>query len=175
MNKPTEVSYENYEEMLGILPPERHIFGTAFLVGEPSDHEGPENAPRYAMYSTGKEEKYYFHGPKTVAQFNEMVAEAKADPKSKFIYHPAQEFKDQVNEIIAQKESEEPKLPIETLKEMIENHIERHWVANPAKEGQMLDIIEQISGAHFSMTTQNAMEIVIESIEQSALYEKPVE
>jgi hypothetical protein len=58
---------------------------------------------------------------------------------------------------------------------MIQNEEPRERVIHSAMEGQGINLTEKVSGSQFAMTNQNAMEIVIESIEQSALYEKPIE
>ena len=50
LGKQSEVTIEEYENMLGALPP-RAMTSNAFLVGEPHDHDR-QGFPRYSLYFT---------------------------------------------------------------------------------------------------------------------------
>lgn len=74
IEKCEEVSAERYDEMLGVLPPERMAYG-GFLVGEPTDHGGEGHAARYALYITEKG-KYYYAGLATCKDFDTFTIPA---------------------------------------------------------------------------------------------------
>jgi hypothetical protein len=65
--KDTEVTPEKYEYMLGVLPP-REMVGNAFLVGEPTDHNGELGCPRYALYFEDNG-RFYYGGLTTAKEF----------------------------------------------------------------------------------------------------------
>lgn len=63
------VSGDLYYDMLECVPPEI-VKGGAFLVGEPVDHGGDDNVPRYECYSMrGTGSLYYFEGLMTRTMF----------------------------------------------------------------------------------------------------------
>jgi hypothetical protein len=73
-SQPTQkVSFERFEEMLCILPPKRRE-NWCFLVWEPQDHEGENNAPRYSMFVSNNG-NYYDIWFMTVKQFEWFVKE----------------------------------------------------------------------------------------------------
>jgi hypothetical protein len=63
-----EVDEEIYYYFLEVLFPAK-ILGSAFLVGEPLDHNGQNNAVRYDCFYELPGGKYYYGGPKTVKDF----------------------------------------------------------------------------------------------------------
>lgn len=65
--KVEEVTVERYDEMLGVLPPER-MATNAFLVGEAYDHDG-FGSPRFALFFEN-EGRYYEAGICTTADFD---------------------------------------------------------------------------------------------------------
>lgn len=67
MLKTHEVTPEVYEEMLGVLPPER-MTTNGFLVGEPTDHKGPGGDARFQLYFE-EDGKFYDGGLATVVDF----------------------------------------------------------------------------------------------------------
>ena len=72
MLKDSECTEDNYNDMLGALPP-RAMTSNAFLVGEPDDHDGKDDrgikgVPRYGLYFTD-EGKYYYGGKTTLEEF----------------------------------------------------------------------------------------------------------
>lgn len=64
------VSAQKYEDMLGVLPPER-MTGNAFLVGEPTDHHGEKSRARYAFYYQ-LDKGYYYGGLMTAEKFDDL-------------------------------------------------------------------------------------------------------
>lgn len=74
----SELTKENYYEMLEIVPP-RMITSNAFLVGEPDDHSGEGGAARYGLYFT-KDCKYYYGGKTTVKEFMMFLVEDRPVP-----------------------------------------------------------------------------------------------
>jgi hypothetical protein len=72
--KDKEVSEEKYDEMLGVLPPERAT-DNAFLVGEPTDHALDRSGrfgARYDLYFI-HEGRYYYGGLASVSDFTAFV------------------------------------------------------------------------------------------------------
>ena len=65
--KQKEVTPKHYQEMLGVLPPER-MAGNAFLVGEPMDH-GTNGRPRFELYFQ-EDDKFYYGGLATTKDFD---------------------------------------------------------------------------------------------------------
>lgn len=66
-----EVTEEEYDEMLGVVPPVRFI-NNAFLVGEAYDHV--DEGPRYACYAR-IDGKYIYLGKMTTKTFDSFVIE----------------------------------------------------------------------------------------------------
>lgn len=62
-----EVSQQEYENMLGSLPPERLVYN-AFLVGEISCHDR-QNRPLYSLYYEDNG-RYFFHATVTTKDFD---------------------------------------------------------------------------------------------------------
>jgi hypothetical protein len=63
-----ETTAEQFEEMLGCVPPELRIRG-GFLVGEPCDHFSVTGAPRFRGYLQRGERFYRSSRPLTCAEF----------------------------------------------------------------------------------------------------------
>ena len=69
---PKKTTKGRFQKMLEILPPAR-MMKDWFLVGEPADHLGEWNAPRYDMFTCYKG-KYLERGAKTVEEFWEIMS-----------------------------------------------------------------------------------------------------
>jgi len=72
--KDREVTEERYDEMLGVLPPER-MTGNAFLVGEAVDYGKDLSGkflPRYELYFMVCD-KYYYGGLASTEDFDAFV------------------------------------------------------------------------------------------------------
>lgn len=72
------ITVERYDEMLCVLPPEV-MTGCGFLLGEPQDHNGPFNRPRYRAFlrtGWGETARYYESiEPMTVEAFHALSDE----------------------------------------------------------------------------------------------------
>lgn len=62
-----EVTAEEYEEMLGCLPP-AYMSGGTFSVGEPDDHHATSGLPRYRAYRATGGKFYRSSRPMTVRE-----------------------------------------------------------------------------------------------------------
>jgi hypothetical protein len=73
IEKKKEVTAEEYDEMLGVLPPER-MSGNAFLVGEATDHVkvGSRYYPRFELYFQHSG-RYYYGGLATIKDFETFL------------------------------------------------------------------------------------------------------
>ena len=64
--------------------------------------------------------------------------------------------------------------PIELLKEMIETDQPRAWIIKPTEDGAWINLVEKTTLAQFEMTNKEAMDIVIENLEQSIFFQKEI-
>lgn len=68
-----KVTKARFLEMLNVLPPQRYEKG-CFLVGEPYDHNGENNNPRFQMFISYNK-KYYDFGHFSEYEFDNIIKE----------------------------------------------------------------------------------------------------
>lgn len=69
----SEVTADDYEEMLCVLPPAA-MMGGGFLVGEPCDHHATSGQPRYRAYIKRAGQYLVASRPMTVKEFKSVYA-----------------------------------------------------------------------------------------------------
>lgn len=68
-----ETTEKNYYEMLGCLPPAM-MLDSAFLVGEPYDHDASNGQPRFQGFRANDDKYWISSRPMTRNEFREQIA-----------------------------------------------------------------------------------------------------